>query len=128
MIILVFALITLLLFFIVYIDWNDILTLISLIFGAVTTGILIALLITCIVVRVPMYKKSKLIKYEQQYNIITTTIKNSSGNVIALTNEIADYNSNIIAGRLYQDSILIGILTEDIYYDLPLIELPVSEE
>lgn len=128
MIILVCALIILLLFFIVYKDWNEILTVISLFLSAVTVGILIALLIICIVVHVPMYKQSKLIKYEQQYNIISTTIKNSSGNVIALTNEIVDYNSNIIKGRLYQDNIWIGILTEDIYYNLPLIELPVSEE
>lgn len=128
MIILVCVLITLLLFFIVYKDWNEILTMISLIFSAVAVGTVIVMLVVCIMVHVPMYKKSQLIKYEQQYNIISTTIKNSSGNIIALTNEIADYNSDIIKGRLYQDSIWIGILIEDIYYNLPLIELPVSEE
>lgn len=128
MIILVCVLIVLLLFFIIFKDWNDILTMISLFFSGITIGGIIVMLIVCIIVHVPMYKKSKLIKYEQQYNIISTTIKNSSGNVIALTNEIVDYNSNIIAGRLYQDNIWIGILIEDIYYNLPLIELPVSEE
>ena len=93
--------------------------LLSLITGVVTT-IMIIVAVTC---HIPFNRNQKLTEYQQTYYAITQVISNNDNAVITLTSQIAEYNANVLKGRMMQDSKMLGIFDYDFYYDLPLIEL-----
>lgn len=90
------------------------------IIAGVITFIMIADIIE---VHTPINRKKKLTEYEQTYYVITQMIDNNDKAVITLTSQIAEYNADVLKGRMMQDSKMFSILDYDFYYDLPLIEL-----
>lgn len=98
----------------------SIISLLLAIISSVITFIMIAVIIA---VHTPINRKRQLTEYEQTYYVITQMIDNNDKAVITLTSQIAEYNANVLKGRMMQDSKLLSILDYDFYYDLPLIEL-----
>lgn len=95
----------------------------SMICSVIVGGIALAMIIICISMHIPHFKKVELMKYQQRYNSISYVINNYTSNVISLTEEISEYNSDVLKGRMWQDSFWLSALEYDFYYDLPLIEL-----
>jgi len=71
---------------------------------------------------IPVMKNREYVQYEQRYKAITLALESNPNNVILLTTEISDYNSDILSGRFMQDSIWLSPLDYDFYYDLPLVD------
>lgn len=127
MIIFIMILITVLLSLVAYVGLNDysfeIVGIISLILGIIAGVITFGMIIVAIVVHIPINRKQELTEYEQTYYVITQMIDNNDNAVITLTSQIAEYNADVLKGRMMQDSKMFSILDYDFYYDLPLIEL-----
>lgn len=127
MIIFIMILITVLLSLVAYVGLNDysfeIVGIISLILGIIAGVITFVMIIVAIVVHIPINRKQELTEYEQTYYVITQMIDNNDNAVITLTSQIAEYNADVLKGRMMQDSKMFSILDYDFYYDLPLIEL-----
>jgi len=127
MIIFIMILITVLLFLLAFIALNnyvfEIAGMISLILGIVVGTITFIMIIGAIMVRIPINRKRQLTEYEQTYYVITQMIDNDDKAVITLTSQIAEYNADVLKGRMMQDSKMLSILDYDFYYDLQLIEL-----
>lgn len=127
MIIFIMILITVLLSLVAYVGLNDysfeIVGMISLLSGIVVGVITSIMIIVAIVVHIPINRKQELTEYEQTYYVITQMINNNDNAVITLTSQIAEYNADVLKGRMMQDSKMLSILDYDFYYDLPLIEL-----
>jgi hypothetical protein len=96
---------------------------ISCVLGVVVGVITFFMIIACITIRMPIIRKQKLIEYEQTYSAISQMINNNDNAVVTLTSQIAEYNADVLKGRMMQDSKMLSILEYDFYYDLPLIEL-----
>ena len=127
MIIFIMTLITVLLSLLAFVTLNGyefetigIISLLLVIVAGVITFIMIA---AAIAVHIPINRKQKLTEYEQTYYVITQMIDNNDKAVITLTSQIAEYNADVLKGRMMQDSKMLSILEYDFYYDLPLIEL-----
>lgn len=127
MIIFIMILITVLLSLVAYVGLNDysfeIVGIISLILGIIAGVITFGMIIEAIIVHIPINRKQELTEYEQTYYVITQMIDNNDNAVITLTSQIAEYNADVLKGRMMQDSKMLSILDYDFYYDLPLIEL-----
>ena len=127
MIIFIMILITVLLSLVAYVGLNDysfpIVGIISLISGIVVGVITSIMIIVAIIVHIPINRKQELTEYEQTYYVITQMIDNNDKAVITLTSQIAEYNADVLKGRMMQDSKMLSILDYNFYYDLPLIEL-----
>ena len=95
----------------------------SLLLGIVAGVITVIIIAMAISVHMPINKKQKLTEYEQTYYVITQMIDNNDNAVITLTSQIAEYNADVLKGRMMQDSKMLSILDYDFYCDLPLIEL-----
>lgn len=93
-------------------------------FAGVITFVMIVVIIA---VHTPINRKRQLTEYEQTYHVITQMIDNNDKAVITLTSQIAEYNADVLKGRMMQDSKMLSILDYDFYYDLPLIELNKEE-
>ncbi len=96
---------------------------ISLLLTVVASVITFIMITVVIAVHIPINRKQKLTEYEQTYYVITQMIDNDDKAVITLTSQIAEYNADVLKGRMRQDSKMLSILDYDFYYDLPLIEL-----
>ena len=96
---------------------------VSMLSGVIVCAIVLVMFVICIAVNIPYFKKVELMKYQQRYNSISYVINNYTSNVISLTEEISEYNSDVLKGRMWQDSFWLRCLGYDFYYDLPLIEL-----
>jgi predicted RND superfamily exporter protein len=96
---------------------------ISLLLGVIVGVITSIMIVVAIVIHIPINRKTKLTEYEQTYYVITQMIDNNDKAVITLTSQIAEYNADVLKGRMMQDSKMLSILDYDFYYDLPLIEL-----
>ena len=91
---------------------------------SIITGVITAIMIiSAISCHIPFNRNRKLTEYQQTYYAITQVISNNDNAVITLTSQIAEYNANVLKGRMMQDSKMLGIFDYDFYYDLPLIEL-----
>ena len=127
MIIFIMILITVLLSLVAYVGLNDysfpIVGIISLISGIVVGVITSIMIIVAIIVHIPINRKQELTEYEQTYYVITQMIDNNDKAVITLTSQIAEYNADVLKGRMMQDSKMLSILDYNFYYDLLLIEL-----
>ena len=106
-----------------YNDAVSVLGFVSMLSCVIVCGIVLVMIVICIIVHIPYFKKVELMKYEQRYNSISYVINNYTSNVISLTEEISEYNSDVLKGRMWQDSFWLSALEYDLYYDLPLIEL-----
>jgi len=102
---------------------TEIICCISLLLTVISGIITTFMLISCIFVHIPFCKNQRLIEYEQKYITITQAINTDVSNIIILADQIAEYNSDILKGRMMQDSKYFNVLNYDFYYDLPLIEL-----
>lgn len=67
-------------------------------------------------------------KLNERYKTIVYACNSDKNNIVSLTGDIAEYNSEILNGRMAMDSIWFSLYNYDFYYDLPLIELTESEE
>ena len=127
MIIFIMILITVLLSLLTFVAWNnykfEIIGPLSCLLGILVGAITFIMIIVAIVVHIPINRKQKLTEYEQTYSAISQMINNNDNAVITLTSQIAEYNADVLKGRMMQDSKMLSILDYDFYYDLPLIEL-----
>ena len=127
MIIFIMILITVLLFLVAYVGLDsysfEIVGMISVLLGIIAGVITSIMIIEAIVVHIPINRKQELTEYEQTYYVITQMIDNNDNAVITLTSQIAEYNADVLKGRMMQDSKMLSILHYDFYYDLQLIEL-----
>lgn len=127
MIIFIMILITVLLSLVAYVGLNsysfEIIGFISVSLGILVGVITSIMIIVAIVVHIPINRKQELTEYEQTYYVITQMIDNNDNAVITLTSQIAEYNADVLKGRMMQDSKMLSILDYDFYYDLQLIEL-----
>ena len=127
MIIFIMILITVLLSLLAFVTLNkyifEIVGMTSVILVIVAGTITFIMITVAIVVHIPINRKQQLTEYEQTYYVITQMIDNNDKAVITLTSQIAEYNADVLKGRMMQDSKMLSILDYDFYYDLPLIEL-----
>lgn len=127
MIIFIMILITVLLSLVAYVGLDsysfEIVGMISVLLGIIAGVITSIMIIVAIVVHIPINRKQELTEYEQTYYVITQMIDNNDNAVITLTSQIAEYNADVLKGRMMQDSKMLSILDYDFYYDLQLIEL-----
>ena len=101
----------------------------SLLLSIVAICIAIALFCEHLTVTIPPLKQAKYIYYEEQYNTLTHAINYDAKNIITLSGDIAEYNAEILKGRLMMDNFITSYVTYDFFYDLDLIELDgVNEE
>lgn len=101
----------------------EIISLISLLLGIVAGVITFIMIVVAIAVHIPICRKQKLTEYKQTYSVINQMIANDNSAVLTLTSQIAEYNTDVLNGRMMQDNNLFNVLDYDFYYDLPLIEL-----
>ena len=127
MIIFIMILITVLLSLLAFVTLNnykfEIISLTSLLLAIIASVITFIMIVVAIAVHIPINRKQQLTEYEQTYYVITQMIDNDDKAVITLTSQIAEYNADVLKGRMMQDSKMLSILEYDFYYDLPLIEL-----
>ena len=127
MIIFIMILITVLLFLVAYVGLDsysfEIVGMISVLLGIIVGVITSIMIIVAIIVHIPINRKQEVTEYEQTYYVITQMIENNDKAVITLTSQIAEYNADVLKGRMMQDSKMLSILDYDFYYDLQLIEL-----
>lgn len=127
MIIFIMILITALVFSLAFVTLNnrkfETIGLISVVLAIVASVSTVCLIVTAIIVHIPTNRKQQLTEYEQTYYVITQMINNNDNAVITLTSQIAEYNADVLKGRMMQDSKMLSILDYDFYYDLQLIEL-----
>lgn len=97
--------------------------------GIIASSFALVALILGIYVHIPLSVKGARAKYEQRYNSINYVLNNYTGtrNIVSLTEEISDYNSEVITGRMIMDSFWLKELDYNFYYELPLIELEVKK-
>ena len=107
---------------------NDIISGTCTVIGIV--GIILSIIMLFIFIQnhIPTMKNKDYVQYEQRYEAITMALESNPNNVILLTTEISDYNSEILSGRFMQDSIWFSPLDYDFYYDLPLIEFETEND
>ena len=112
-----------------YWKWNsDSIWCISLVSATILGTIATIMLVGCIFTHIPFCKNQELIEYKQKYISITQAINTDVSNTIILADQIAKYNSDVLKGRMMQDSVWFNWLDYDFYYDLPLIELNGSKK
>ena len=107
---------------------NDIISGMCTVIGIVGIILSIIMLFIFIQTHIPTMKNKDFVQYEQRYEAITMALESNPNNVILLTTEISDYNSEILSGRFMQDSIWFSSLDYDFYYDLPLIEFETEND
>lgn len=107
---------------------NDIISGTCTVIGIVGIILSIIMLLIFIQNHIPAMKNKDFVQYEQRYKAITLALESNPNNVILLTTEISDYNSEILSGRFMQDSIWLSPLDYDFYYDLPLIEFETEND
>ena len=125
MIILILIIITVLLFVLAVetFEISDYISAPAFILGVIGICVTLALICVAIGTHIPMSRNAKYTEYTQRYNSIMYALENSSENIISLTSEMSDYNSEVLNGRMIMDSKLFSILGYNFYYDLPLIDI-----
>lgn len=67
-------------------------------------------------------RECELTEYEERYKAIAYSCQSNPENVVILSKEIAEYNSDVLKGRIEMDNFWLSFFDYDFYYDLPLIE------
>lgn len=102
---------------------HDNISLILIILGVIGTIITAGMSAMCIVVHIPYAKQYVLTKYKVKYDTINNLLEDDTSNVLILSDQIAEYNTSIMQGRMMQDNEWLSCMTFDFYNDLELIEI-----
>ena len=119
----ILAVIAVLGFYIAYKTYLDgIAGILSLLGGIGATGALAVFFVLALCVHSNFNRECKLTEYEERYKAIAYSCQSNPENVVILSKEIAEYNSDVLKGRLEMDNFWLSFFDYDFYYDLPLIE------
>ena len=113
-------------FFVVFLKTNDNLLVVQLIsLGLCCVAGVSSLCLFCrhLSVTIPLLKETKRMCYEETYKTLIYAVNNDSDNIITLSKNIAEYNAEILGGRIMMDNFITSYVTYDFYYDLDLITL-----
>lgn len=115
-------------FFVVFLKTNDnlnllVVQLISLVLCCAAGVGSLCLFFQHLSVTIPPLKEAKRMCYEETYKTLTYAINNDIDNIITLSKNIAEYNAEILSGRIMMDNFITSYITYDFYYDLDLITL-----
>lgn len=102
---------------------HELIALILFALSAVIGMILLGLSIVAIIIKVPYFREQKKIDFEQRYQSIMFCIEHENFGTTSLASDIAEYNSEILRGRMNQNSAWFSVITYDFYEELTLIEL-----
>ena len=91
--------------------------------SAVIGVILLGLSIVAIIIKVPYVREQGKIDFEQRYQAIMFCIEHENFGTTSLASDIAEYNSEVLRGRMDQNSAWFSVITYDFYEELPLIEI-----
>ena len=91
--------------------------------SAVIGMMLLGLSIFAIIIKVPYVREQRKIEFEQRYQSIMFCIEHENFGTTSLASDIAEYNSEVLKGRMDQNSAWFSVITYDFYEELPLIEL-----
>lgn len=100
---------------------------ISCVLSAVVGLFLFAFIVAAVIVEVPYFKERKRIDFEQKYQSIMFCIEHEKIGTTSLASDISEYNSEILRGRMDQNSAWFSVITYDFYDDLPLIEIEMED-
>ena len=97
------------------------------ILSAVVGMILSGFIVVAVVVEVPYFKERKRMEFEQKYQSIMFCIEHEKIGTTSLASDISEYNSEVIRGRMDQNSAWFSVITYDFYEELPLIEIEMED-
>lgn len=97
------------------------------IFSAIVGMIFVGLSIVAIIIKVPYFREQKKIEFEQRYQSIMFCIEHEKIGTTSLASDIAEYNSEVLKGRMDQNSAWFSVITHDFYEELPIIEIEMED-
>lgn len=106
---------------------NDIIELIAITASILSGGLFCALVFISAWIKLDYSETREYNKLYERYKTIVYACNSDKNNIVSLTGDIAEYNSEILNGRMAMDSIWFSLYNYDFYYDLPLIELEVNK-
>ena len=122
LLLIILAVIAVLGFYIASKAYDDIAQLLSISVGVVAIGVWAFFFILALIVHNDFIRERRLTEYEERYNAIAYSCQSHPENMVILSQEIAEYNSDVLKGRLEMDNFWLSFFDYDFYYDLPLIE------
>lgn len=102
---------------------NDIIECIAITASILSCGLFCALVFISAWVKSDYSETREYNRLDERYKTIVYACDSDKNNIVSLTGDIAEYNSEILNGRMAMDSIWFSLYNYDFYYDLPLIEL-----
>lgn len=106
---------------------GDIIECIAIVAGILSGGLFCALVIISACIKSDYSETQEYNKLNERYKTIVYACNSGKNNIVSLTGDIAEYNSEILNGRMAMDNIWFSLYNYDFYYDLPLIELEVNK-
>lgn len=106
---------------------DDIIECIAVVAIALSGGAFCALVFVSAWIKSDYSETQEYNKLNERYKTIVYACNSDKNNIVSLTGDIAEYNSEILNGRMAMDSIWFSLYNYDFYYDLPLIELEVNK-
>lgn len=123
LLLIILAVIAILGFYIAYKTYLDgVAGILSLFVGICATVAFAAFFVLALSVHSNFERECKLTEYEERYKAIAYSCQSNPENVVILSKEIAEYNSDVLKGRLEMDNFWLSFFDYDFYYDLPLVE------
>jgi len=91
--------------------------------GGVLAGVVFfVLLVNGLCTYSSYYRKREYTELKEKRNSIMYCIHSNSENTAVLSEEIAEYNAEVLNGRLAMENPWVSFFNYDFYYELPLIE------
>ena len=119
----ILAVIAVLSFYIAYKTYLDgVVGSILLLVGISATCVWTVFFILALSVHSDFNRECELTEYEERYKAVAYSCQVHPENTVILSKEIAEYNSDVLEGRLAMDNFWLSFFDYDFYYDLPLIE------
>ena len=122
LLLIILAVIAVLGFYIASKVYDDIAQFLSISVGVVAIDAWVFFFILALIVHNDFIRERRLTEYEERYNAIAYSCQSHPENMVILSQEIAEYNSDVLNGRLEMDNFWLSFFDYDFYYDLPLIE------
>ena len=122
LLLIILAVIAVLGFYIASKAYDDIAQLLSISVGVVAIDAWAFFFILALIVHNDFIRERRLTEYEEQYKAVAYSCQVHPENTVILSKEIAEYNSDVLEGRLAMDNFWLSFFDYDFYYDLPLIE------
>lgn len=107
---------------------NDIIEFIAITASILSGGVFCVLVIISAWIKSDYSETQEYNKLNERYKTIVYACNSDKNNIVSLTGDIAEYNSEILNGRMAMDSIWFSLYNYDFYYDLPLIEMEDRKE